>query len=100
MASAGRSKFFADSSSEESDTETSRSSDLSDDEKPVKTTAKAAPVSRFMAVESESESEDENRVVRSAKDKRWDALLSIIGSIRNHLRISDWVALQEGMLPD
>jgi hypothetical protein len=46
-------------------------------------------------VESESESDEEARVVRTAKEKRWEALLKVIGIIRNHLKISDWVSLQE-----
>jgi translation initiation factor 3 subunit C len=56
---------------------------------------KAVPASKW-AVESESESDDEARVVRTAKEKRWEAMNKAIGEIHNHLKISDWSALQEG----
>ena len=50
------------------------------------------------AVESESESEDENRVARSAKDRSFDVLQVIIKAINNQLKINNWVGLQEGEL--
>ena len=61
---------------------------------PAQTAARVAQTSRWQ-VESESESEDEGRVVRSAKDKRWEMLLSIITQLRNRLRIGDWVRAQD-----
>ncbi len=56
----------------------------------------AKPAKRFVDLESDSESDDEKRIVRTAKDKKWDKLLTIIGSVRNQLRINNWVAIEEG----
>jgi len=43
---------------------------------------------------SDSESEDERRVVRSAKDKATEELLSICNDIRNKMHINDWQSIQ------
>jgi len=44
---------------------------------------------------SESESEDEGRVVKSAKDKRWEAMQNAIKPMKNHLKISDWQSVSK-----
>ena len=56
----------------------------------------AARSNRFQVSESEPESEDEGRVVRSEKEKKFDALLTIVTAIRNQLRTSNWVEVQDG----
>ena len=34
-------------------------------------------------------------VVRTAKDKKWDAMLSIIATLTKHLRANNWVEVEE-----
>eukprot|EP00741_Cyanophora_paradoxa_P004984 tig00000842_g4832.t1 len=80
------SKFFAAGSSSESESE---SSEEEVQVKQQKTTAG----SRFLRDESSSDEEHVKRVVRSAKDKRFDAMTSVIKSMRNHIKINDWNAI-------
>lgn len=53
------------------------------------------PANRFQLEESDSESEDEGRVVRSEKDKKFEAINVIITAIRNQLRQNNWVETQD-----
>ena len=81
------SKFFAtgDSESESEDQLSSEDEVLVDDR---------LTTNRF--VYSSSESEDEGkRVVRSEKDKRLEELNTVVKNVKNHLKISDWVAIQK-----
>ncbi len=56
--------------------------------------AKAANASRWAELsESDSASEGE-RVVRSAKDKAWDAMEKLVGKIKNSMKINDWNGIQ------
>lgn len=48
--------------------------------------------SRVAAAYSSSE-EDENRVVKSKKDSRFDELRQIVQRIRNHEKIDDWASV-------
>src|SRR5690554_3481556 len=48
--------------------------------------------STFLDMES-SDEDQEKRVVRSEKDKRWDELRATIRGLRNHIKINDWVAI-------
>ena len=47
-------------------------------------------------MESDSDSEDEARVVKSAKDKHLEALDDHITKVKNGLRNKDWDKVQEG----
>lgn len=72
------------------DTDTESSTESSDEEvKPNRTAA----VRRTQYMVSDDE-EDEKRVVRSQKDKRYDELKDIIKSMRNSQKIRDIVKLQ------
>ena len=51
---------------------------------------------RFVDLDSDSESDDEKRVVRTAKDKKWDAMLSIIASMNKQLRVNNWQEVEDG----
>lgn len=76
------SRFWAGSSSEDED------SDYSSDSS-VEMTQQTRPTSRW-AIDSESESDDEVRVVRSAKDKAFAQLEKHCQLLKNHLKINDW----------
>lgn len=43
---------------------------------------------------SDSESEEERRVVKSAKEKAVEELQAVCNEIRNKMHISDWAAIQ------
>ncbi|RKP34415.1 eukaryotic translation initiation factor 3 subunit 8 N-terminus-domain-containing protein [Dimargaris cristalligena] len=91
------SRFFRGDSDSESSSSSSDSSYNSEDEQPVISTRRPAeaPVAntRFArgAYSSDSESEEDvKRVVRSAKDKRFDQLRSHINKITQALKGNDW----------
>lgn len=46
-------------------------------------------------IDESSESEDEQRVVKTTKDKRLDTMNNIIKDIKNHLKINDFGAIME-----
>lgn len=70
------SRFFAVNSESESDTE------VSEDEIPLK----AQPVPTYVVSDEE---EDEKRVVKSAKEKRYEEMQETIRQMRNHKKIKD-----------
>jgi hypothetical protein len=81
-----RSRFYGD----ESD----------DDDDDVSVNSVNVPVpgrqNRFQLEESDSESEDEGRVVRTEKDKKFEAINTFITAIRNQLRQNNWVETIDG----
>lgn len=77
------SRFWAGSSSEE---ESDHSSDENVTVKVVKNTNK-------WTVDSDSDSDDEVRVVRSAKDKAFEQLNNSCTLLRNHMKINDWPSI-------
>mmetsp|Transcript_10651 Transcript_10651/g.24731 ORF Transcript_10651/g.24731 Transcript_10651/m.24731 type:complete len:911 (-) Transcript_10651:2-2734(-) len=92
------SKFFAaGSSSDESDEseEESLRGGSDDEGETGRAPGAGAHLGRNAFLKSDSDdSEDEGpRVVKSARDKRWEAMISTIKSMRNHLRIKDWNAV-------
>ena len=38
---------------------------------------------------------DKKRVVRSHRDKRWDQMQEAVASMKNHIKINDWIAVTE-----
>lgn len=83
------SRFWAaggSSSEEESD-----ASEASDVEISQQQQARAA--SRW-AVESDSDSDDDTRVVKSAKDKALDGVDRACTQLKNHMKINDWAQIQ------
>ncbi|KAH7474605.1 hypothetical protein PRIC1_013268 [Phytophthora ramorum] len=82
------SRFWAGSSSSE---EESDASDVSDVETSQQQQARAA--SRW-AVQSDSDSDEEVRVVKSAKDKALENMERNCAAIRNHMKINDWTQIQ------
>lgn len=80
----------------DSDSSSESSSSSSDDEvgaSGARTTVGGVVRSRFL--QSDSDEDDVKRVSRSAKDRRFDALVAISNDVKNHMKISDWSKLQE-----
>lgn len=88
------SRFFHTGHDSDSSSESSSSSS-DDDVGPAgaRTTVGGVIRSRFM--QSDSDDDDVKRVSRSAKDRRFDALVAISNDIKNHIKNSDWSKLQE-----
>jgi translation initiation factor 3 subunit C len=90
------SRFFRQADDDSSSSSSSESS--SEDEAPVaaaRTTVAGgvAGRSRFMA--SDSESDGERRVSKSAKDRRFDALVETSTAIKSHIKNNDWGSLRD-----
>ena len=91
------SKFFAKASElSESESESS-----SEDERPVQQAKEAvkkpvAPVKKtyMRNFEDSEESEEEQRVVKTQKDKRLESMNAILKDLNNHIKINDFGALQ------
>lgn len=102
------SRFFHGSSDSDSDdsgstTATTSSSDYSSDDSASSVAEESAPrsqqrsaFSRFLRNDDSDSDGDEKRVVRSAKDKLWDDVRSIVKSMDNSKKINDWVNIQVG----
>jgi len=80
------SKFWANASDTASDSSGSESEDDIQVQKKLVSTSK-------YNLESSSEEEDTKRVVKSAKDKRYDEMRVIIKAMKNHMKINDFVSL-------
>ncbi|TKA61823.1 Eukaryotic translation initiation factor 3 subunit C [Cryomyces minteri] len=83
---------------EESESESEQSEEEEDSDEDSDEEGGKTGINRFLkeaSDESESEDEDKKGVVKSAKDKRFDELESIIRLIENAERINDWVAISE-----
>jgi len=52
----------------------------------------------FDRPDSDDEEPDVKRVVRSQRDKRNEAMNNSIRSIKNAVKINDWVAIQDGWI--
>lgn len=91
------SKWFQKPDSESSESESS------EDEKPtVQQTAATkkggAPQGRkqyMKGFDDSSESEEENRVVKTGKDKKVDTMNAVIKDLKNHLKINDFGTIIE-----
>jgi len=81
------SKWFAANSDSDS---TSSSSDSEDEGGPTRQAINAFAMS--------DDEEETKRVVRSAREKRYEALNQIIKNIRNSKKIKDWTKMESGFL--
>ena len=89
------SRFFAaassDSDSSDEDFSTSDNSSVSSVEETIQKKSKW-----MVGNGSDSESEDEVKVVKSAADKRFDEMRAVSKSITNALKIKDWLTVSNG----
>jgi translation initiation factor 3 subunit C len=92
-------KWFA-SARDLSDSESSESSDEDTkktvtQQQPTAAAGKKAPAKRnyMKGFEDSEESEDEQRVVKTGRDKKLDHLNGMIKDINNHLKINDFSSL-------
>ncbi|KAG5462115.1 MAG: hypothetical protein BJ554DRAFT_5589 [Olpidium bornovanus] len=97
------SRFFRGLSDSESESESDESvlsdeeEELSQDEAAQKQQPQHAFARGRRAISDSDESDEEEvRVVRSAKDKRFEELRAAVKVIENAKKINDWVAIQNG----
>lgn len=80
-------KFWADGSSSESE----QDSESDSDNEVVNT--KVSGTTKMYTYESDSESEDEVREVKSHKDKAWDDMVVTIKKMKMAMKIDDWSSI-------
>ncbi len=91
------SRFFTGGSSSEEESDSGSEKEETGEMRPG-----IAVPSKFAAGPGGSSSESEEdepakRVVRSARDKRFEELNNIIGQTKNHMKINDWNSIVNGM---
>ena len=85
------SKFF----SKAKDDDTSSSGSSSSDEEETKQTKKVETKKKnIIGVDSDAESEEEERKVVAGADKSTNALTDVFDKMKNHIKIDDFVSLQ------
>eukprot|EP00455_Lapot_gusevi_P031887 TRINITY_DN3474_c0_g1_i1.p1 TRINITY_DN3474_c0_g1~~TRINITY_DN3474_c0_g1_i1.p1 ORF type:complete len:896 (+),score=368.09 TRINITY_DN3474_c0_g1_i1:73-2760(+) len=84
------SRFWGDS---ESDSEQSLSDNEQNEDVGRSRSAPASKVASFVYDES-SDSDTEKRVIKSEKDKKFEALRKTVKDIKNHIKISDWNSIR------
>ncbi|CAI5981711.1 unnamed protein product [Closterium sp. NIES-65] len=88
----------SDSESEEEEEEVEEEESEEEEDEAPKAAGDAGRASIYLR-QGDSDSEDSDdgraRVVRPAREKRYDEMVSTVEQIKNQMKINDWVALQE-----
>ncbi len=87
------SRFWAAASDDSEEQTESEATETSEDESSSSDSSSERGPSRFLVGDSDSESEDERRVIRSAKDKRYEELQGACDELRNKMHINDWASI-------
>ncbi|CAI7869052.1 unnamed protein product [Closterium sp. NIES-54] len=89
---------LSDSESEEEEEEVEEEESEEEEDEAPKAAGDAGRASIYLR-QGDSDSEDSDdgraRVVRPAREKRYDEMVSTVEQIKNQMKINDWVALQE-----
>ncbi|CAI7903982.1 unnamed protein product [Closterium sp. NIES-53] len=89
---------MSDSESEEEEEEVEEEESEEEEDEAPKAAGDAGRASIYLR-QGDSDSEDSDdgraRVVRPAREKRYDEMVSTVEQIKNQMKINDWVALQE-----
>jgi translation initiation factor 3 subunit C len=91
-------ELYSNDGSEKEDTDKDSDDDDSDDDDDSSDDGEGGGASKFLkdaVSDSESEDEDQNKVLKSAKDKRFDELEATVRLIENAQKINDWAVISE-----
>ncbi|KAJ8118211.1 hypothetical protein OPT61_g753 [Boeremia exigua] len=87
--------YSNDEESEQEDSEVDSDDDSDDSDSSSGSETGAARFLKDVSSDSESDDEDANKVLKSAKDKRFDELEAVIRQIENAQRINDWAIISD-----
>lgn len=87
--------YSNDEESEQEDSEMDSDDDSDDSDSSSGSETGAARFLKDVSSDSESDDEDANKVLKSAKDKRFDELEAVVRQIENAQRINDWAVISD-----
>lgn len=93
------SKFWGGSDSSDTEDEVSDKEVLSDNEDGEGEDGEKAEGDIDWGLDDSSEDEDAKRVVKSVRDKRYEEMNKLLGSLDKDIKEADWVAINTGIYP-